>query len=115
MIRHIEERKTETRENMRGGTGEVTIQHFFNKDEFTANARLCARLTLPPGASIGSHQHENEDEVYVIEQGRGILDDSKSRYTVTAGDAVLTGQGESHAIANDGDDDLIITAVIMCY
>ena len=115
MIRKADDREQEVRQQMRGGRGEITIEHFFRKDEFTANTRLCARLTLPPGSSIGSHRHESEDEVYIIEQGHGILDDGQSRQLVSAGDAVLTGNGESHAIANDGEDDLVITAVIMCY
>ena len=115
MIRRSDERKTETREKMRGGTGTVTIEHYFRKDEFSAKARLCARLTLPPGASIGAHQHEAEDEVYIVEQGHGVLDDGTSKQMVSVGDAVLTGNGESHAIANCGEEDLVITAVIMCY
>ena len=58
MIRRESEMKTETRQNMRGGTGSVTIRHYFTREEFTADARLCARLILPPGASIGPHCHE---------------------------------------------------------
>ena len=44
-----------------------------------------------------------------------MLDDGKTRTTVTAGDSILTGRGESHAIANSGDSDQEILAVIMCY
>lgn len=115
MIRTASSMETETRAAMRGGTGSVTLRHLFKKDETTAKTRLCATLTLPPGASIGPHQHAGEDEVYYILKGRGELDDGKTRTTVTAGDAVLTGRGESHAIANSGDTDLEILAVIMCY
>ncbi len=81
----------------------------------TANARLCARLVIPPGAGIGSHPHEKEDEVYIITRGTGILDDGSTETRVDAGDAVLTGKGESHAIRNDGSEDLEFIAVIMCY
>jgi mannose-6-phosphate isomerase-like protein (cupin superfamily) len=31
------------------------------------------------------------------------------------GDAILTGNGESHALANDGDEPLELIAMIMCY
>jgi mannose-6-phosphate isomerase-like protein (cupin superfamily) len=34
---------------------------------------------------------------------------------ITAGDAVVTGQGGTHAITNTGSGDLDIIAVIMCY
>lgn len=115
MIRKASEMKTEARAAMRGGTGTVTIQHFFEKEEITAKSRLCARLTLPPGASIGVHEHSGEDEVYIITRGTGTLCDGKTTATVTTGDAVLTGKGESHAISNTGHTDLEIIAVIMCY
>lgn len=115
MIRCSDDVKVEVRENMRGGGGKVTIGHFFGRDEFTANTRLCAKLTLPPGAGIGPHIHETEDEVYIITRGAGVLDDGSMEQRVNVGDAVLTGNGDSHAIRNDGEEDLEIIAVIMCY
>lgn len=115
MIRKVSDMQTEIRDQMRGGKGTVSIAHYFKKDEFTANARLCARLTLPPGAGIGPHEHATEDEVYIVLRGSGILDDGQEQTRVKAGDAVLTGNGESHAIHNDGDEPLELVAMIMCY
>ncbi|HOH31704.1 MAG TPA: cupin, partial [Candidatus Hydrogenedentes bacterium] len=65
MIRKSTDMPREVRERMRGGEGSVSIRHIFKQDEFTAPVRLCAQLTLPPGAGIGPHTHETEDEVYV--------------------------------------------------
>ena len=116
MIRQPEQMISEVRQNMRGGTGEITITHYyFRKDEFTANARLCARMTIPPGASVGSHQHREEDEVYIVLSGKGELDDGTAPSAIAAGDAILTGKGGSHAVKNTGDEPLEIVAVIMCY
>ena len=113
MIRRAAEQTCEEKPGMRGGAGSVAIKHFFAGEEMTANARLCAELTLPPGAGIGSHQHLHEDEVYIITQGTGLLDDGTGEKRVSAGDAVLTGNGETHAIRNDGSEPLRIIAVIM--
>ena len=115
MIRSLNALTPEVRENMRGGKGAVTFRHFFTPEEFTASARLCASITLPPGAGIGPHVHETEDELYFITRGEGMLDDGQTQRRVRAGDAVLTGNGESHAIHNDGDTDLELIAVILCY
>lgn len=115
MIRKAAAMETEVRPLMRGGTGSVTVQHFFKKEELTAKTRLTARLTLPPGSGIGSHQHVGEDEIYIITEGLGLLDDGKTKTEVRAGDAILTGNGESHAITNIGDTDLEIIAIILCY
>ena len=115
MIRSPAAMRTEQREAMRGGTGTTTIRHLFEPSEFGARTRLCAQLTLPPGASIGPHRHEGEDEVYVILAGTGRLDDGATRTTVQPGDAILTGRGESHAIANAGDTPLVLLAMIVLY
>jgi len=115
MTRKPAEMKSEVREKMRGGDGAVTIRHYFAKEEFGANVRLCARLTLPPGAGIGPHPHEGEDEIYIVTRGTGILDDGATRTRIAAGDSILTGKGASHAVKNDGKEDLEIIAVIMCY
>ncbi|MBM4142199.1 MAG: cupin domain-containing protein [Lentisphaerae bacterium] len=115
MIRRAGEMREQVRENMRGGTGAVLFRHCFEPEEFAAKVRLCARLSLPPGASIGPHPHEKEDEIYIITSGQGLLDDGTTKTPVSAGDAVLTGRGQSHAIANAGDADLEFIAVIVCY
>jgi len=113
MIRKAADMKTEVRDRMRGGPGSVTMRHYFDKAEFAANTRLCAKLILPPGAGIGKHIHDGEDEVYIVTRGSGILDDGKTQSRISAGDAVLTGNGGSHAVINNGKEDLEIIAVIM--
>ena len=115
MIRKAADMRLQVREDMRGGGGTVALTHLFEKDEFRANTRLCSRLTLPPGAGIGTHEHLEEDEVFIILKGSGLLDDGQTESRVTAGDAILTGNGEAHAIRNDGEEPLELIAIIMCY
>lgn len=115
MIRKGNAQESEVRAEMRGGKGSVTIRHFFKQNEIKAKCRLCSRLILPPGASIGPHTHEAEDELYIIERGIGILDDGRNKTKVEPGDAILTGNGESHSIRNAGNEPLELIAVIMSY
>jgi len=115
MLKKRSEQTVETRENMRGGTGKITVRHHFKPEETTARTRLCAELLLPPGTSIGSHEHTDEDEVYIIQKGRAQMTDGGKEIIAEAGDAILTGKGASHSIKNIGDGDLIVTAVIMKY
>jgi mannose-6-phosphate isomerase-like protein (cupin superfamily) len=115
MIRRAADMRVQVREDMRGGTGPVTIRHYFEKEEFGAQTRLCAHLTLPPGVGIGTHGHEKEDEIFIILRGTGQLDEGSGETRVGPGDAILTGKGGAHSIRNDGSEDLEIVAVIMCY
>jgi len=115
MIKKKEAQEIEKRENMRGGTGEITVRHYFKPGEIKARTRLCSELSLPPGASIGPHDHVDEDEIYIIQKGQGLMTDGGKEFPVAAGDAILTGQGASHSIKNAGSEDLVVTAVIIQY
>ena len=115
MIRKEKDMEVEKREKMRGGEGTVEIIHFFKKEEFKSNVRLCAKLIIPPGGSIGLHQHLDEDEVFIIIKGKGVLFDGKEERFVEEKDAILTGNGESHSIKNIGNDNLEIIAFIAKY
>jgi len=114
MIRKAAQMETEER-NIRNGIGNVTVQHLFKKEEITARTRMCSRLTLAPGVSIGMHKHEGEDELFIITRGQGLIDDGKTKTPVQAGDATLTGKGEAHAVINNGQEPLEIIAIIMLY
>jgi len=115
MIKKRSRQEAEIRKNMRGGTGEVTVRNYFKPEEIKARTRLCAEMVLPPGASIGLHDHVEEDEIYIIQKGTGVMTDDGKEITVEAGDAILTGQGASHSIRNSGTEDLVVTAIIIKY
>ena len=104
------------RKNMREGDGSVLIEKLWNPEtELKADNRLFAKLTLDPGSSIGFHQHENEEEVFVILKGVAEMDDDGEKVTLHSGDTILTGDGAGHAVKSVGDEPLEMLAVISCY
>jgi mannose-6-phosphate isomerase-like protein (cupin superfamily) len=115
MLKKKSQQETEKREAMRGGSGAVTVRHYLKPEEIKARTRLCAELILPPGASIGTHEHVDEDEIYLIQKGQGLMTNGGKEFKVAEGDAILTGQGASHSIKNTGSEDLVVTAVIIKY
>ncbi len=82
----------ETRERMRGGEGCIAITNLIPPAE-VPHGRLLAELEIPPGASIGVHQHGSETEYFIILSGRAVVDDNGSPRDVAAGDVVVTGGG----------------------
>lgn len=106
--------KIEAKEKMRGGEGTTTLVHFADPATMK-NARLLAECTLPPGASIGEHKHDNETEYYIILEGEGSVVDDGAPVHVGPGDLVITGNGASHSIANTGSVPLKFHAVIVTY
>lgn len=113
MIRKCGNYKTEERFEMRGGSGTVRIEHIFTPgEELKAPTRLCAKLTLEPGVSIGFHKHETEEELFHIISGSAEVDDNGTMSQVCAGDSIITGNGSGHSIRNTGNGNLEILAVI---
>lgn len=101
-----------TRKKLFDGDGEALIESLFDPGDFTARVRLCARITLPAGASIGYHVHRDEDEIYYILSGSGQVSDGVGTHPVGPGSALLTRSGEGHGLANSGEGDLVLLAVI---
>jgi len=105
----------ELRSNLRGGEGEVEFIHLFTQEEMGSKTRLFAKIIIPPGASIGFHEHHGEEEIYFILQGSGLVNDDGREVKVGPGDAVLTGGGAGHSIANVGDGPLTMVAAVLLY
>ena len=115
MIRKNHEMEKEVREKMRGGAGPVEILHIFRSSELKGRTRLFARLRLPEGSSIGFHRHEGEEEIFYILSGTGEVSEGGPSVRVGPGDAVQTGDGGGHSIANAGPGPLELLAVILVY
>lgn len=90
------------------GKGTTTAYPFFEDAEgFDIVFRQRA---LHPGATIGEHRND-KDEIYYVLSGRGELTLDGQRRDVGPGDAILTRDGSTHALAQVGNDDLVIIVV----
>ena len=95
--------------------GNVKIEHLFDyQNDFKSSPRLLAKLTLAPGVSIGMHEHFGEEEVFHIISGTAEFIDGDTTYILNKGDSSLTSNA-SHSLANAGDDDLEVIAVILKF
>jgi mannose-6-phosphate isomerase-like protein (cupin superfamily) len=118
MVVQRNDMKSEQKEKMRGGDGTVSFAHFIDgaaENEVQKHVRLAAELTLPPGASIGYHQHTGETEYFIFVEGSGILNDNGVEVPVKKGDVAITGNGASHGVKNTGSVPLILNAIIVTY
>ena len=115
MITRSTETVAENRTGMRGGNGTVKLEPWFKPEDFGAKVRLCTRMTLAPGASIGNHTHATEDEIYLVLSGTGRILEKGEWTPIQTGDAILTGKGASHGVENNGTELLVIAAIIVLY
>lgn len=100
-----------------GGSG-LGTGHFefaFTRDKALPNQAIkeIAWLTLPPGASVGLHQHVTNEDAYIVISGKGSFVDTQGRETpVEQGDITIARKGESHGIKNTGSDPLVFCYII---
>lgn len=114
MIKRKADFRKETRTEMRGGTGTVKFERVWEREtEMKSKARLFSRLILEPGVSIGWHVHENEEEIFLILEGRAKVSDNGREEILETGDTIITQSGEGHAVACLGDQPLVMLAVIV--
>ena len=70
-------------------------------------------LSLIHISSIGMHKHVDNDDTYIILSGEGVFTDGAGKETVVGPRSVtIAGPGESHALRNDKDEDLIFIDLI---
>lgn len=88
-------------QNARDGVGEISIQPLLVGEELQSGSKAFGKITLPPGASIGYHQHSGDIEAYYILSGEATVQDDTETYLALAGDLIYTGDGHFHSIANN--------------
>jgi len=113
MINTANKMRKEVRSEMRGGTGEITLTHLVEGADMLGKARIAARLSIPPGSTIGEHPHGPDAEIYIIEKGVAIVTDNGARHEMKAGDAMFIGGGDTHSLANGGDGILEVLAIVI--
>jgi mannose-6-phosphate isomerase-like protein (cupin superfamily) len=57
---------------------------------------------LPPGASIGVHTHGENEELYLVLDGEGVLQTGPREVRVRAGHVIVNPRGGTHGLRNDG-------------
>ena len=113
MIKRAADMQTEYRPNMRDGNGTVELTSFATPEELNNKGRLFANITLKPGCSIGYHVHENESELFYLMKGEALYNDNGVERTLSVGDVMICPAGTGHSIANNGQENLELCAVIV--
>jgi len=90
------------------GLGTTTAYPFF--EDAQGFDIVFRQRALHPGATIGEHRND-KDEIYYVLSGRGELMLDGKRREVGPGDAILTRDGSTHALAQRGEQDLVIIVV----
>ena len=113
MIRKAHEMRLNDEVELKGGKGTIKIVNILEKDEVYGTGRLFAISIIPPGCSIGYHQHVGDFETYYFLKGKAKVVDNGKEDILGPGDSMVCYEGDWHVIENIGDEDLEYVAVIL--
>ena len=103
MIKNIYSMKPNPVSNCHDGEGTISVVDIF--DGFTTKMQFFHHTVLPPGTTIGSHKHGNDEEFYVVLEGSGEMELDGSKQLVSAGDVIMNKPYGTHGLRNTSTTD----------
>lgn len=85
------------------GEGLVKIVSIYDKKDLTTPLQFIHYTVLPPNASIGLHTHGDDEEVYIVIEGSGVMEVDGQKKQVSKGDTILNKPFGAHALYNTSD------------
>ena len=83
-----------------GGEGNAKLVGVFDKPDFQSGLNFIHYTTLPPLVSIGLHTHGNDEEVYIVLEGSGVMETDGQKIKVKKGDVILNPPFGTHSLIN---------------
>jgi mannose-6-phosphate isomerase-like protein (cupin superfamily) len=112
MVTNVHEVTPEVAENVRDGIGTVSAHKLI--DLFPGSSiKSVGVVRLEPGASVGDHSHQSEEDFYYCISGTGIVVDNGVEHPFTPGTLQITRSGESQAIRNTGETELVFLGALV--
>jgi mannose-6-phosphate isomerase-like protein (cupin superfamily) len=112
MVKNVHEIIPEVAEGVRGGMGTVTAHKLL--DLFPGSAiKSVGLVRLEPGASIGVHSHEGDEDFYYCISGTGVVVDNGVEHPFTPGTLQIARSGDSQALRNTGETELVFLGALV--
>lgn len=111
MIRNYLTCESEVFQNGHGGIGEIFVHKVFRRTDFKGGWDFALRVVMPPNSSMGVHQHEQNEEMYILLKGEGLMTIEGNKQRVGVGDMILNKPEGTHGLFNDSDRDIELLIV----
>jgi mannose-6-phosphate isomerase-like protein (cupin superfamily) len=93
------------------GDAPVLFGEAFTAQDFVGKWGFVEYVTVPVRSAIPVHPHEQDEELYFIFQGKGILTLDGQQVEVEAGDLVACRKGSSHGLQNTCSQEIRLLVV----
>ena len=87
-----------------GGEGPIHFRRIFSRPEFATPIDFIDYTRIPPGSSIGRHEHSGNEEMYFIVEGQPLVRLNGEERRLQKGSFAIVRDGEWHELINDRDE-----------
>ncbi|UUZ79091.1 cupin domain-containing protein [Paenibacillus sp. P26] len=81
----------------------IRATRLYGQEDFDTPIRFLSYTEIPPGTSIGYHGHREDEEIYIILEGSGVMTVNGQTLQVRPGDVVLNKPWWKHGLETTGD------------
>ncbi len=111
MLRKRSEMERHTLEKCHDGIGALQCVLALDGRDGTGNIQFVHDDVIPPGATIGVHCHEGNEEIYLVLEGRGTMILDGRECQIGPGDISFCASGHSHGLVNDSGEPIRMIVV----
>jgi mannose-6-phosphate isomerase-like protein (cupin superfamily) len=94
-----------------GGSGPIVFRRLMASAEFETNIDFLDLTVIPPGSTIGRHEHSGNEELYFIVEGAPLMRVDGNERRLGPSDVTVVRSGGWHELINDTQDDVEIFVV----
>ena len=94
-----------------GGQGPILFQRVLPGSEFRSKIDFVDCTVIPPGSTIGRHEHHGNEEIYFIVSGTPLMRVSGEEKRLQKGALAVVRDGEWHELINDTDENVDILVI----
>jgi mannose-6-phosphate isomerase-like protein (cupin superfamily) len=90
------------------GADTILFRRMWDSGDFKTPWYFVDHCILPPGSSIGYHQHIRIEEIYYLVSGNGLMTVNDRTWEVGPGDAIPCVRNDSHGLYNNSDEPICL-------
>ena len=113
MIKNYLTAEKQLQESSHGGIATVDQYEIWGDSDFRSNVDFIDRVVVPPGSTIGFHRHGENEEMYIVLEGKGLMKIENEETPVSKGDMILNPMGGRHGLVNNSSEkiDLLVIQI----
>ena len=111
MIKNYYTAEKQLQQASHGGKGPVDLYEIWGGENFESSIDFLDRVVVPPNSSIGYHRHGNNEEMYILLEGEGLMTTDGKEVVVRKGDMILNPAGGHHGLLNNSTENIDLLVI----